>query len=67
MSRREDLTRLEKAIDTLKPEYREIIILTKIEGLSYKEISERLGKSDEAVRKQLSRALETLIGIFENV
>jgi DNA-directed RNA polymerase specialized sigma24 family protein len=53
MSRREDLARLEKAIDTLKPEY--------------KEIADRLGKSDEAVRKQVSRALEALIGIFENV
>jgi RNA polymerase sigma-70 factor (ECF subfamily) len=67
MSRREDLTRLEKAIDALKPEYREIIVLTKIEGLSYKEIADRLGKSDEAVRKQVSRALEALISIFENV
>jgi RNA polymerase sigma-70 factor (ECF subfamily) len=67
MSRREDLARLEKAIDALKPEYREIIVLTKIEGLSYKEIADRLGKSDEAVRKLVSRALETLISIFENV
>ncbi len=67
MSRREDLTKLEKAIDALKPEYREIIVLTKIEGLSYKEIGQRLGKSDEAVRKQVSRALETLISIFEDV
>ena len=67
MSRREDLARLEKAIDALKPEYREIIVLTKIEGLSYKEIGQRLGKSEEAVRKQVSRALETLISSFENV
>jgi RNA polymerase sigma-70 factor (ECF subfamily) len=67
MSKREDLARLEKAIDALKPEYREIIVLTKIEGLSYKEIAHRLGKSDEAVRKMVSRALETLINIFENV
>ena len=67
MSRREDLTKLEKAIDALKPEYREIIVLTKIEGLSYKEIGQRLGKSDEAVRKQVSRALEMLISIFENI
>jgi RNA polymerase sigma-70 factor (ECF subfamily) len=67
MSKREDLARLEKAIDVLKPEYREIIVLTKIEGLSYKEIADRLGKSDEAVRKQVSRALEALIGIFENI
>ncbi|HUU16078.1 MAG TPA: sigma-70 family RNA polymerase sigma factor [Sedimentisphaerales bacterium] len=67
MSKREDLARLEKAIEQLKPEYREVIVLTKIEGLSYKEIADRLGKSSEAVRKQLSRALEALISIFENV
>ena len=34
MSRREDLDKLEKAMDKLKPEYKEVILLTKIEGLS---------------------------------
>ena len=67
LSKREDLERLERAIDTLKPEYREIIVLSRIEGLSYNEIANRLGKSDEAVRKLLSRALETLTRVFENV
>jgi len=67
LSKRENLTRLEKAIDLLKPEYREIIVLTKIEGLSYKEIAARLGKSDEAVRKMVSRAIETLINVYETV
>ena len=67
MSKREELDKLAKAIDELKPEYRQVIVLTKIEGLSYKEIGERLGKSSEAVRKLVSRALEELISIFENV
>ncbi|MHC4483464.1 MAG: RNA polymerase sigma factor [Planctomycetota bacterium] len=67
MSKREDLDKLAKAIDVLKPEYRQVIVLTKIEGLSYKEIGEKLGKSSEAVRKLVSRALEELIGIYENV
>ena len=67
MSKREELDKLAKAIDALKPEYRQVIVLTKIEGLSYKEIGERLSKSSEAVRKLVSRALEELIGIFENV
>ena len=67
MSKREDLDKLTKAIDALKPEYRQVIVLTKIEGLSYKEIGDRLGKSSEAVRKLVSRALEELISIFENV
>jgi RNA polymerase sigma-70 factor (subfamily 1) len=67
MSKREELDKLTKAIDALKPEYRQVIILTKIEGLSYKEIGKQLGKSSEAVRKLVSRALEKLIDIFENV
>jgi RNA polymerase sigma-70 factor (ECF subfamily) len=66
MSKREELDKLANAIDALKPEYRQVIVLTKIEGLSYKEIGERLGKTSEAVRKLVSRALEELICVFEN-
>ena len=66
MSKKEDLAKLEKAIDQLKSEYREVIVLTKIEGLSYKEIAERLGKSNDAVRKLISRAIVALADIFES-
>ena len=66
MSRKEDLDKLEKALDQLKPEYREVIVLTKIEGLSYKEIAERLDKSNDAVRKLASRAIVALADIFES-
>ncbi len=67
MSRKEDLDRLEEAIDALKPEYKEIIVLTKIEGLSYQEIGQRLGKSNEAVRKLVSRAMCAMINAFERI
>ena len=66
MSRKEELDELAKAMDELKPEYKEVIVLTKIEGLSYKEIAGRLGKSDEAVRKLVSRAIAVLTSIFES-
>jgi RNA polymerase sigma-70 factor (ECF subfamily) len=66
MSRQEDLDELAKAMDELKPEYREVIVLTKIEGLSYQEIAGRLGKSDEAVRKLVSRAMAMLTSVFES-
>ena len=66
MSRKEELEKLEKAIDQLKPEYKEVIILTKIERLSYKEISERLGKSNDAVRKLISRAILALANVYES-
>jgi RNA polymerase sigma factor (sigma-70 family) len=51
----------------LKPEYRKVIVLTKIEGLSYKEIANRLGKSSDAVRMLVSRAIAALSGAFESI
>ena len=67
MSRKEELDKLEKAIDQLKPEHKEVIILTKIEGFSYKEIGERLGKSADAVGMLLSRAMVALTIAYEKV
>ncbi len=67
MSKREDLARLAKALDALKPEYREVIVLTKIDGLSYKEIADKLGKSGDAVRMLVSRAIAALTGAFESI
>ena len=67
MSRREELAKLEKAIDMVKPEYREVIVLTKIEGLSYREIGDRLSKSDDAVRMLLSRAMASLTIVFKRL
>jgi RNA polymerase sigma-70 factor (ECF subfamily) len=67
VSKREDLDKLGKAIDKLRPEYREVIILKKIEGLSYKEIGNRLGKSTDAVGMLVSRAMISLINAFERI
>lgn len=67
MSKREDLSKLEKAMEKLKPEYKEVIILTKIEELSHKEVAEKLGKGTDAVRMLLSRAIMALSQSFENI
>lgn len=64
MSKREDLARLEQAIDELKPEYRDVIVLSKIEGLSYKEIGKKLGKSPDAVRMLMPSAMAELTAVF---
>jgi len=66
MSRKEELEKLEKAIDKLKPEYKEVIVLTKIEGLSYQEIADKLGGTSESVRKLVSRAMAALTTAFES-
>jgi len=60
LGRKEALDRLEKALDELKPEYKEIIVLKKIEGLSHAEIAEQLGKNTGAVRMLLARAMAAL-------
>jgi RNA polymerase sigma-70 factor (ECF subfamily) len=64
LSRKEELDKLEKAIDQLKPEYRKVIVLAKIDGLSYNQIGERLGKSADAVGHLLLRAMVVLTDTF---
>jgi len=66
LSRKEDLAQLEQAIDRLKPEHRQVIVLNKIDGLSYKEIGDKLGKSADAVGMLLSRAMVALTEIYES-
>ena len=58
--RKEALDKLEQALDKLKPEYKEVILLKRIEGLSHAEIAERLGKNSGAVRMLLARAMAAL-------
>ena len=65
MSRKEEFDNLSKAIDLLKPEYRKVILLAKIEGLTYEEIGQRLDKSTDAVGMLLSRAMVALTGVFK--
>jgi len=64
LSQKEDLDKLEKALDKLKPEYREVIVLAKIDELSYAEIADRLGKSINAVGHLISRAMIALSDVF---
>jgi RNA polymerase sigma-70 factor (ECF subfamily) len=65
--RKEQLDRLERAIDALKPEYRQVILLSRIERLSQEEIGARLGKSKGAVAMLLSRALMALTAAYEKM
>jgi len=58
--RKEALDKLEQALDKLSPEYKQVIVLKKIEGLSHAEIAEKLGKNSGAVRMLLARAMAAL-------
>jgi RNA polymerase sigma-70 factor (ECF subfamily) len=57
-SRREQVRR---AISHLEPEFREVIVLREIEGLSYKEISSVLDIPMGTVMSRLSRARNQLL------
>ncbi len=67
LSLREELDRLEQAMDRLKPEHREVLVLAKIEGLSCKAIAAKLNKSPAAVAMSLSRAVVAVTSLFGEV
>jgi len=51
---------LQQGLDRLPPEFREVIVLREIEGLSYKEISDVAGVPVGTVMSRLSRARRRL-------
>ena len=53
---------VEAALDRLPQHYREVILLSRIVGLSIGEIGEQLGKTENAVSVTLNRALAKLAG-----
>jgi RNA polymerase sigma factor (sigma-70 family) len=57
-ARKEGLQILLKRLDVLPAEYREMILMAKFEGLTTKEISERVKRSRESVALTLHRALK---------
>jgi len=60
MQRREDASRLLQLVDRLPVEYREVVRMRHLEGLSHEEIASQLGKSPAAVRQTWVRALRRM-------
>ena len=60
LRRNERFDRLQESIDNLSAEYREVIVLARIEGLRIKEIAQRMNRSPDAVKKLLRRGLKKL-------
>ena len=60
LRRKERLERLQESLSGLKPDQREAIILSKIDGLTVKVIAGRMGRSEDAVKQLLSRGLRDL-------
>lgn len=65
LQRREEIEQLEVALDQLTPEQREVITMAHLAGLSRKEIGAHLGRSEDAVRTQLHRAMARLAVLLD--
>ena len=62
---REEAERLRRAFESLPAEYRRVIVRFQVEGASQAEIAAELGRSSEAVRKLIARAMSRLSGALE--
>jgi RNA polymerase sigma-70 factor (ECF subfamily) len=51
---------LTRALEGLDSDHREVIVLRKLEELSFKEVASRLGRSEDACRMLLARAMVAL-------
>ena len=48
---------MEKALESLSDDHRQVVTLARLEGLKVKEIAKRMDRSPDAVKKLLARAL----------
>ena len=53
----EALYRIDALLDQLKPKVREAFLLSQLDGLSYREIGERLGVGERMVKKYMAQAM----------
>jgi RNA polymerase sigma factor (sigma-70 family) len=60
LERRQSEQRVRRALESLTPEQREAILLSRYQGLSYAEIAQIAGCSEGAVKTRVFRAMETL-------
>jgi len=66
MSDDENLTVLEKAIASLPPQRQQVFTLCKLEGKSYKEVSELLGISVSTISDHIVKATKFIREYFDN-
>ena len=61
---RDELRRLQIALDRLSPRCREVVVLARIEGLTGRAIAARLGISEPAVSQQLDNGMRALAEVL---
>lgn len=55
-----EMSAIKRAFDALKPEQKKMLVLSRVDGIGYKEIAEKLGFTEGAVRVRIHRALRKL-------
>jgi RNA polymerase sigma-70 factor (ECF subfamily) len=63
-SARQELSRLAQAFDRLPPQCRKVMWMRKVEGISQKQVAERLGVSEGAVEKQITKGVRLLASLL---
>ncbi|MBL8899216.1 MAG: sigma-70 family RNA polymerase sigma factor [Planctomycetes bacterium] len=67
LDRRDELAAVERAMERLPQEYREVVRMARLEHMPYREIGERMGgRSEDAVRKLLMRAMLKLTQLVDD-
>lgn len=61
---REELRRVQSALDRLAPRAREAVILRKVDGLSWREIAQRMGITEKTVNHHITDAMRALADIL---
>ncbi len=61
----EQAERIERAMDALPDDYREVLLLTRVVGLPRREIAARVGRTENAVRTLVHRAGVRLLAALE--
>ena len=61
---KEDYSQLQKALDQLNPDDRELLVLHKLQNISHQEVAEIIGSTPGAVKTKTSRALKKLKQIY---
>jgi RNA polymerase sigma-70 factor (ECF subfamily) len=64
-SAREELQRIEQSFARLSDEYRDVIVMSRLFGLSRADIAAQLGKTEIAVKGLLARALSELADLLD--
>lgn len=55
-----EMSATKRAFDALQPQQQEMLILSRVDGIGYKEIADRLGSTEGAIRVRIHRTLRKL-------